>query len=198
MSWVSCQFKFKSLRWLRVSYRDGLPWHAKQKLFGYIASLASSNFNLKFASNLLLVFDTAMSQDIPSRPRLYLIQRASQVIASQPCPSPLVTQPIKISELSFIAHWHRQRPASCIWYSNGPRHHFYLIQWAWFTYFMSYSPLTTPYFRFPSTLLSPTYIAATRCLYSIQQQLSIQCASILLVFDTANLTPSHCCLYLTQ
>ena len=48
---------------------------------------ASSNFRawvkFKFASNLLLVFDTAMSQDIPSRPRLYLIQRASQDISLQ-------------------------------------------------------------------------------------------------------------------
>ena len=60
--------------------------------------------------------------------------------------SPLATQFIKISELSLIAHRHRQQPAACIWYSNSPRHHFYLIQWAWFIYFLLYSPLTTPIF----------------------------------------------------
>ena len=91
------------------------------------AIIASSYFNLKLNIRLLLVFDTATSPDIPSRPRLYLIQRASQDIASQPCPSPLVTQFIKISELSFIAHRHRQRPAACIWCSNGPWRHFFMI-----------------------------------------------------------------------
>jgi hypothetical protein len=34
----------------------------------------------------------------------------------------------KILELSFIADRHRQLPAACIWYSNGPRHCLYLIQ----------------------------------------------------------------------
>ena len=51
-----------------------------------IASSWSSDLNFKFTAsnlNLLLVFDTAMSQDIPSRPRLYLIQRASQDISLQ-------------------------------------------------------------------------------------------------------------------
>jgi len=41
---------------------------------------------------------------------------------------PLTTQFIKIIELSFIAHRHRQWQFSCIWYSNDPRHRLYLIQ----------------------------------------------------------------------
>ena len=47
---------------------------------------------------------------------------------------------------------------------------------------MSYSPLTTPFFRFPSTLSSPTYIATTHSLYLIQQQLTRS-----LLFDTASI-----------
>ena len=39
--------------------------------------------------------------------------------------SPLVTQFIKILEISFIAHRHRRQPIACIWYSNGPRPHFF-------------------------------------------------------------------------
>ena len=93
--------------------------------------------------NLLLVFDTATSQD--KTPLVFDTASISHVsLQDLACistyhfsalslsnffsfliyhsASPLATQFIKISELSLITHWHRQRPAACIWYSNGPSH----------------------------------------------------------------------------